>query len=68
MTFARLRASAREARERRWICEHRWQGVAGMIHFSPFGVTVRSLCEVGDVVGDGGFEFQCRIIFDVVFL
>jgi len=23
----------REARERRWICEHRWQGVAGMIHF-----------------------------------
>ncbi|CAJ1402272.1 unnamed protein product [Effrenium voratum] len=22
-----------EARERRWICEHRWQGVAGMMHF-----------------------------------
>mgnify|MGYP002803518647 FL=1 len=21
------------ARERRWICEHRWQGVAGMVHF-----------------------------------
>jgi len=21
------------ARERRWICEHRWQGVAGMMHF-----------------------------------
>ena len=22
-----------QARQRRWICEHRWQGVAGMIHF-----------------------------------
>ncbi|CAK9005627.1 unnamed protein product [Durusdinium trenchii] len=21
------------ARERRWICEHRWQGVAGLVHF-----------------------------------
>lgn len=22
-----------EARQRRWICEHRWQGVAGLVHF-----------------------------------